>query len=152
MNRAELVAVLYRLEGKPAMSGDMHFSDVNAGQAYSDAILWASQKGIIGGYGNGKFGSNDPATREQAIVMLYRYAKYKGLDVSASGDLSGFVDADKISGWALDAMKWAVAVGIVQERPGSKTAPKDSSTRAETAMIFKRYIEDYLGEGDDSEE
>ena len=68
----------------------------------------------------------------------------------ALASFAGF--ADKISDWALDAMKWAVAVGIVQGRPGSKTAPKDSSTRAETAMIFRKYIEDYLGEGDDSEE
>jgi len=88
----------------------------------------------------GKFGPDDPVTREQAVVILYRYAKSKGLDVSASADLSKFVDRDNISDWALDAMKWAVAVGIIQGRPGNKTAPADTSTRAEIAMIFKRYV------------
>jgi hypothetical protein len=152
MTRAMLVTVLYRLEGKPVVSGDIPLPDVENGEWYTDAILWASQNGIVYGYSNGTFGWNDPVTREQAVVLLYRYAKFKGLDVSASVDLSKFADIKDISDWALDAMRWAVAVGIVQGRPGNKTAPTDTSTRAEIAMIFKRYIDDFLGEDEDSEE
>ena len=113
MSRAMLVTVLYRLEGEPAVTGDISFSDVTSGQWYSDAILWASQNNIVGGYGNGTFGLNDPVTREQAVTILYRYAKSKGLDISASVDLSGYTDMGDISDWALDAMKWAVAEGII---------------------------------------
>jgi len=152
LTRAMIVTVLYRLEGKPAVTGNIPFPDVKPDEWYSDPILWANQNEIVYGYSNGKFGWNDPVTREQAVTLLYRYAKAKGMDVSASADLSKFVDANKISDWALDAMKWAVAVGIVQGRPGNKTAPGDTSTRAEVAMIFKRYIEDFLGEGEDSGE
>ena len=141
MTRAMIVTVLYRLEGKPALTGAIPFADVKAGGWYSDAILWASQNDIVLGYGGGKFGPNNPITREQAVVILYRYAKAKGLDISAASDLSKFADADKISDWALDAMKWAVAVGIIEGRPGNRTAPQDTSTRAELAMIFKRYID-----------
>ncbi|MDR0491600.1 MAG: S-layer homology domain-containing protein [Oscillospiraceae bacterium] len=96
------------------------------------------------GYGNGNFGWNDPVTREQAVVLLYRYAQANGLDVSTSADLSKFTDMDDISDWALVAMKWAVAVGIIQGRPGNKAAPQGTSTRAEIAVIFKRYLDEFL--------
>ena len=135
MTRVMIVTVLYRLEGKPATTGNIPFSDVKGGQWCSDAILWASQNDIVNGYGNGKFGPDDPITREQAVVILCRYAKFKGLDVSASVDLSGFVDASTISDWALDAMKWAVAVSIIEGRPSNKTAPKATSTRAEVLLL-----------------
>jgi len=145
LTRAMIVTILYRLEGEPDVSGEMQFPDVKSGEWYSEAILWANQNGIVFGYGNGTFGWNDPVTREQAVTILFRYAKFKDLDVSASADLSKFTDMDDISDWAQDAMKWAVAVGIVQGRPGNRTAPGDTSNRAEIAMIFKRYIEDFLG-------
>jgi uncharacterized protein YjdB len=143
MTRAMIVTILYRLEGKPEVTGDMPFKDVKSGQWYTDAILWASQDDIVLGYGNGKFGPDDFVTREQAVAILYRYAKAKGEDVSAAADLSVFVDADKISGWALDAIKWAVTAGIIEGRPGNLAAPQDTSTRAEIAMIFTRYIEGF---------
>ena len=152
MSRAMLVTVLYRLEGKPDVNGDITFPDVNAGQWYSDAILWASENGIVDGYENGKFGLDDPVTREQAVAILYRYAKAKGLDVSASADLSGYTDMDDISSWALDAMKWAVAVRIIEGRTSTTTAPQGTSTRAEVATIFMRFIEGFLGNVDDPEE
>jgi hypothetical protein len=147
LTRAMIVTILYRLEGKPEVSGDIPFLDVDEGEWYSNAILWASKNNIVFGYGNGKFGLNDPVTREQAVVILYRYAKEKGLDVSMSADLSKFTDMNDVSDWALDAMKWAVAVGIVQGRSDDKMIPGETSTRAEITMIIKRYIEDFLGEG-----
>jgi hypothetical protein len=78
------------------------------------------------------------------VTILYRYAIAKGLDASASADLSGYTDMSAISDWALDAMKWAVAAGIVEGRPGNRLAPKATSTRAEIATIFKRYVEDFI--------
>ncbi|MDR0491550.1 MAG: S-layer homology domain-containing protein [Oscillospiraceae bacterium] len=144
MTRAMLVTVLYRLEGSPTVSGVMPFSDVKEKEWYSDSILWASQNDIVYGYDNGTFGWKDPVTREQAVTILFRYAKAKGLDVSASADLSKYIDKDDISDWALDAMKWAVAARIIQGRTSETTVPKATSTRAEVAMIFMRYIEDFL--------
>ena len=108
----------------------------------------------MSGYGNGRFGPDDPVTREQTAVILYQYAEYKELDISATISLSGYVDMKDISNWALDAMKWAVAIGIIEAHSANRTAPRGTSTRAEIAMIFKRYIEDFFdtdGDDDDSE-
>ena len=82
LNRAMLVTILYRLEGEPRVSGANPFSDVEAGSWYDKAVTWADSKGIVNGYGNGKFGPDDPVTREQLAAILFRYAKYKGYDVS----------------------------------------------------------------------
>ena len=152
MSRAMLVTVLYRLEGSPAVSGTIPFSDTKSNQWYSNAILWASQNDIVTGYGNGTFGLNHPVTREQAMTILYRYAKAKGLDVNESADLPKFDDMGDISDWALEAMKWAVDAGIVEGRAGNRVAPGDTSNRAEVATIFKRYIENLPGEGAEPEE
>jgi len=141
ISRAMLVTVLYRLDGKPAVSGDIPFLDVKSGEWYSDAILWASEHGIVLGYDSATFGLNDPVTREQAVAIIHRYAKYKDLDVSQSADLTLYTDADDISDWALDAMKWAVAAGIIQGRTPTTIAPQGTSTRAEIAMVFKRFVE-----------
>ena len=143
-NRAMLVTVLYRLEGEPDVSGSIPFSDVNSDQWYSNAILWASQNDIVNGYSNGAYGLNDPITREQAVTILYRYAEFKGLDVSASIDLSGYSDLESISDWAMDAMKWAVAEGIVQGRTTTTIAPEGTSTRAEVATILKDSLRFFL--------
>ena len=150
MTRAMIVTLLYRLEGEPTVSGSIPFADVNSGQWYSNAILWASRNDIVNGYSNGTFGINDPVTREQAVTILYRYAKFKDLDVSATADLSGYTDMDDISDWALDAMKWAVSVGIVQGRTAATIEPQGTSTRAEVAAILKRYVEDFLSESDEN--
>jgi hypothetical protein len=144
LNRAMMVTILYRQEGKPEVIGGIPFQDVSEGEWYSDAILWASENDIVLGYGNGNFGPNDLVTREQAVSILYRFAKGKGLDVSATADLSEFTDTDGISGWAVDAMKWAVSVGIIQGQPGNKIASGGTCTRTEIATIFKRYIEDFF--------
>ncbi|MCL1835289.1 MAG: S-layer homology domain-containing protein [Oscillospiraceae bacterium] len=146
MTRAMLVTVLYRLEGSPSAAlGSApqipHFYDAAANQWYTDAILWAAGNGIVDGYGDGRFGTNDPVTREQAVVILHRYAIAKGLDVSAAADLSGFADAGAASSWAREALGWAIAAGIIQGRSGNTAAPRDTSTRAELATILKRYVE-----------
>jgi len=152
MTRAMLVTVLYRLEGEPTVSGSIPFSDVKTGEWYSGAILWASRNNIVNGYSNGSFGLNDPVTREQAVTILYRYAEFKGLDVGESADLSKYTDMKDISDWAQDAMKWAVAAGIIQGRTATTAVPQGTSTRAEVATILERYIEGFLGDGDEEAE
>ncbi len=95
--RGMIVTILHRLEGTPAVSTSGTFADVTAGRYYTDAVEWASANGIVGGYGNGRFGPNDPITREQMAAILYRYAAYKEYDVSGAADLSGYSDASSIS-------------------------------------------------------
>ena len=144
MSRAMLVTVLWRVENKPAVnieSGiqNLQLSDVVKGSWYYDAVIWAVENKIVEGYGNGKLGPNDPVTREQAVAIIYRYAKSKGQEISAVADLSGFIDETAISDYALNAMKWAVDLRIILGLPGDKIAPKISSTRAELATIIRRF-------------
>ena len=139
--RAEMVTVLYRLEGEPAVTEDIPFDDVPAGEWYSDAISWAAANGIVDGYGNGKFGPNDTVTREQMAVILYRYADYKGYDVTKLADMAGYTDAAAVSDWADTAMKWAVAAGIIEGKSATTLSPSGDSIRAEVATVFMRFDE-----------
>ena len=151
MSRAMLVTVLYRLEGKPEVNSEFgmwnsEFGDLVENAWYYDAVIWAANNGIVEGYSSRVFGLDDPVTREQTVAILYRYAMMKGLDISAAADLTGYSDMDEISDWALDAMKWAVAVGIIKGRTTTTAAPRGTSTRAEVPAIFRRYSEDFLSE------
>ncbi len=137
--RAMLVTMLYRLEGEPN-TGNANFSDVASGQWFSKAIAWASANGVVTGYENGTFGPNDAITREQLVAVLYRYAQTKGLDVSVKGSLSNFSDSGKVSGWAQEAMQWAVGAGIISGDNGA-LKPQGNATRAEVAMMLMRYLE-----------
>ncbi|MBR7082300.1 MAG: S-layer homology domain-containing protein [Oscillospiraceae bacterium] len=139
--RAMIVTILYRLEGSPDVSGTNPFKDVKSSQWYTNAIIWAAENDIVTGYGDGKFGINDDITREQLAAIMYRYAKYKGYDVTKAADLSGYTDASGISEWALDAMKWAVAEELITGRTATTLAPKGNATRAEAAAILTRFIE-----------
>ena len=141
MTRAMMATVLYRLENEPETTGSIPFEDVASGKWYSEAILWASQVGIINGYGNGKFGPNDPITREQMAVMLHRYAKLLGLNTSAKGKLIRFRDGNEVSDWAEEAMRWAVGVGLFRGDDTGALNPKNAATRAEVAALFERIIE-----------
>ena len=108
---------------------------------YADAIAWANANGIVTGYGNGLFGPNDAITREQMVAILYRYAQYKEYDVSASAELTAFSDAASVSGYAVDAMKWANAAGLINGVTSSKLAPGNSAARAQVASILMRFCE-----------
>ncbi|MCI6990254.1 MAG: S-layer homology domain-containing protein, partial [Clostridiales bacterium] len=79
-------------------------------------------------------------TREQMATVLYRYAQYKGADVSASGDISGFADSANVSSWAVDAVKWAVGSGLVNGVEGNALAPQGTSTRAQAATVLMRFV------------
>jgi hypothetical protein len=141
MTRAMLVTVLYRLEGEPAIYGSNAFTDVAIGGWYADAVAWASRNGLVNGYDNSKFGVNDNVTREQMAAILYRYAQYKGYDTSEENKLTHYSDYSEMSLYALQAMKWANAEGLITGRTAATLAPKGSATRAEVAAIFHRFAE-----------
>ena len=140
-DRAMIVTILYRLEGEPAVTGTSAFSDVADGQWYTDAVIWAADNGIVTGYDTGAFGPGDTITREQLAAILYRYASYKGYDVTASADLSGYADQDQISGYALSAMQWANAESLITGTSDSTLTPGGSATRAEAATILMRFAQ-----------
>ena len=135
-SRAMVAQVIYNMEGSPATTGVSGFTDVLAGQWYTDAVTWNVSAKIVSGYGNGLFGTNDNVTREQLVVLLYRYAQYKGYGTSASGSLAAFVDSASVSDWATQAMSWAVANGIINGKDGARLDPQGTATRAEMAKIL----------------
>lgn len=139
LSRAMLVTVLWRLEGKPTMQSNNTFTDLSQ-EWYVEAVIWANENGIVLGYGDGIFGPNDELTREQMVTMLYRYSQYKGQNVSARVDLGGYTDADNISSWALSAMEWANAEGLITGRTSASLASKGTATRSELATIIMRYL------------
>ncbi len=140
ITRGMVVTVLYRMEGEPAVSGAQVYEDVALNRWYTDAVEWADGNGVVNGYGNGKFGPNDPITREQMAAVLYRYARYKGVDVSVgeNTNILSFKDAEDVSGYAVAAMQWACGVGMIQGSYGN-LMPLANTTRAQAAAIFQRY-------------
>lgn len=141
LTRSQFAALLYRLEGSPSVTYKQIFEDVPKGQWYSDAVIWANQKGIVSGYaGQPIFGTNDFITREQIAVMMHRYAAYKGYDVSKEGNLDVFEDKDDISSYAMDAICWAVGVEIISGKDADTLAPLGNTYRAECASIFMRFM------------
>jgi len=141
MTRAMLVTVLYRLEGKPNVSGTNSFTDVKDGQWYTSAIIWASENSIVSGYGGGLFGTNDSITREQMAALLYNYARYKGYNLTATSDLTAYSDTSSISNWAQTAMKWANYKGLINGVSSNKLVPAGEATRAQVATILMRFVE-----------
>ena len=138
MTRAMLVTVLWRYEGEPA-EGENSFTDVPNGTWYTEAVAWAAANGIVGGVGNGKFDPNGIITREQMATILFRYAQKRGFDTSKRGDLSVFPDSGKVSSWAKDAMRWAVAEQIINGSDGY-LLPQGNATRAQVAALLMRFI------------
>lgn len=138
--RGMVVTVLYRLENQPSTSA-ASFTDVASGAYYANAVAWANANGIVSGYGSGKFGPNDKVTREQLAAILYRYAQYKKYDVSGAKSLDGYTDAQSVSSYAVPALQWANAAGVVTGKSGSKLDPKGNATRAEVAAMLMRFCE-----------
>ena len=140
VTRGMFVTILYNMSGKPAIkSKASKFKDVKDSKKwYYKAVLWASENGIVSGYDNGNFGPNDNITREQLAVMLYKYARYKGKDVSKQGNITTFGDYKKVSSWATKQVKWAVGTGVITGSNGNLN-PKGNATRAETASMIYKY-------------
>ena len=141
-SRAMLTTILYRMAGSPAVTGEMPFADVAAGQWYSDAILWAAQNDVVLGYVDGNFGPMDTITREQIAAMFFRFAELKKMDTSKAADLSAYKDAASVGAWATDYMEWAVSVGLMKGRAADTLAPAAGTTRAETAALLERWCEE----------
>lgn len=130
LTRAALATALHRMEGCPTVTGADAFTDTSQGAWYSDAVLWASQRGLMNGYGGGIFGTNDPVTRQDMAVILWRYAERP----AASSD--DFEDESAIAGYAAAAVDWAAANGIAGPVSGSRFAPRESASRAQIAAAL----------------
>jgi len=146
MTRAMLVTVLHRLEGGPVMYSKASFKDVPVGKYYTDAVAWASNVGIVTGYTDGTFDPDGLVTREQMAAILWRYAKYKGYDVSVgeNTNILSYDDAFSVSEYAIPAMQWACGSGIINGVTPSTLQPKANATRAVVATILMRFCNYYL--------
>lgn len=141
MNRAMIVTVLYRLEKSPAVTGASKFTDVPAGQWYSDAVAWAAANKIVNGYDETTFGPMNAVTREQMAAILFRYEQYKGMDtVTLEDNLAKFPDKDKISGYAVPALNWAVGQKVINGNADGTLDPTGTATRAQVAQIFTNLL------------
>jgi len=142
--RAQIAVIFYRMEGSPAVEGENSFTDVVRGSGtawFYDAVTWAQQNGIMGGYDNSSFAPNDPITREQLAAIFYRYAQYKGYDTTQGGmAIREFGDYESISDYAMSAMAWAVNTGLVKG-DSNLLYPNGTATRAEIAAMLHRFVE-----------
>ena len=139
LTRAMLAVILYAMAGEPEVTAANPFSDVPAGEWYTDAVIWAAANGIVVGCGDGTFRPEMAVTRAQAAVMLCGYAAFAGRDVTARADLSTFGDAADIPAWAQAEMQWANAEKLILGRDGKLLAPNAAATRAEMASILSGY-------------
>ncbi len=133
-SRAMIAVILWRLEGSPVVNYVQPFDDVAEGTWYAEAIRWAAAGGVVSGYGDGTFGPGDPVTREQLAVMLWRYAG----SPAASQELN-FTDTHRISGYALEAVRWAAENGILSGYSDRRADPRGLATRAQTAAMIMRF-------------
>lgn len=141
--RGMIATILYRMEGEPAVKNASSFRDVADGMYYTKAIAWAAANGIVNGYADGTFQPDQTISREQMAAILYRYAQYKGCDVSVGEDTSilSYTDAAQVAEYAIPAFQWAVGAGIINGTTASTLSPKGSATRGQVAAILHRYCE-----------
>ena len=144
LTREMLAVVLYNMEKQPESTGVNPFADVKADMWYTDAIVWANANGIVAGYDDSTFGLGDSITREQLAAILYRYAQMKGYDVTEKADLTGYADSAAISGYAVEAMQWANANGIVNGMTETTLAPQGAATRAQVATMLMNFCENVV--------
>lgn len=142
LTRAMLAQILYRVAGSPTVTATDSFSDVADGAWYHDSVTWAAENQLVQGYGDGTFGPEDPVTREQMAVFLYRYAMGQGYD-TATADLSAYQDLSQVSSYALDALGWANGAEIITGTDPNVLAPQSGATRAQTATILMRFVQAY---------
>ena len=139
LDRAMAAQLFYNLEGKPAVTGDSTFTDVTSAHWAVDAITWAAQNDIVAGIGGNLYDPDSNVTREQFAVMLYKYARFKGYDLTATGDLTRFPDAGSISSWAETALSWANGKGLINGHENGTIDPKGSTIRAQAASIMANF-------------
>ena len=141
MTRAMFVTVLGRMAGIEAdYSLPPSFTDTEAGLWYSPYVDWAAEKGYVVGYGDGRFGPNDPVTREQAAVIMARMAASDGITVKSALSLDPYDRDDPVSAWAREAVAWGLDTGIYPA-DGSRLLPRDPAARSFVARMLARYAE-----------
>lgn len=140
LSRGMLATVLYALEEPKDQSGETRFSDVDRDSWYARAVAWADGAGIVSGYGDDLFGPQNPVTREQLALMLYRYAQQLGMDTKGRDSLGRFADKDQVSSWAGEAVAWAVDAGLMSGRTDGTLDPAGTATRAEAAMMLRQFV------------
>ena len=142
ITRAQLVQILYNIEGRPTVTGTNNFTDVSSSAWYADAVQWAYENKIVEGTGGTTFAPNSVANRQTVATILYRYtADYKKLDVSKSSDLASFTDKSEISSWALEGMQWANGYKIINGVTTTQLKPTGTTTRAQMATMMMNYCE-----------
>lgn len=141
MTRAMLVTVLYRLENSTEETVESVFEDVKEDTWYAEAVAWAVENDIVSGISETEFAPEENITREQMATIFYRYAKFKGYSTEETSELTQFTDVSEISEWAIDALKWANAIGIVSGTSDTEISPKDTATRGQVASILMRFCE-----------
>ncbi|MDY3929774.1 MAG: S-layer homology domain-containing protein, partial [Clostridia bacterium] len=143
LTRAMLVTVIYRAEGEPAVNKSIPFSDVDTNAYYTSAVIWAQQNGIVNGVTENKFAPDENINREQIATIMYRYAQYKGYDISVgeNTNILSYTDYKEISEYAVSAMQYVVGSGLMKGKTESTINPLDNATRAEVAAILQRFIE-----------
>ena len=141
MTRAMFVTVLYRMEGQPSAGTANSFTDVPEGQWYTEAVKWAAANSIVNGMTPDTFQPNANVTREQMAALMFRYAKYKGYDITAAAELGNYTDNGQVHDWAYRAMQWANGVGLIQGRTETTLVPAGTATRAENATILMRFLQ-----------
>ena len=139
MSRAMFAMVLWRVAGSPASSAALPFADVAADAWYADAVRWAYAAGVINGVSTTAFDPESPVTREQMVTMIVRYAEKIGAVTGARDDLSQFSDGMQVSSYALAAVRWAVAVGLLRGMGNGRLEPQGTATRAEVATLLMRF-------------
>ena len=144
ITRAQTALIFFRLAGSPEVEGDSPFTDVENSPAtawYYDAALWAHQKGIVAGYADQTWHQADPVSLEQLAVMLRNYANYRGYDLTAADDLSGYADAGEVTEWAKESVRWAADRGMMNGGSSAVLNPAGIVTRARAAFMLCRFIE-----------
>lgn len=140
LSRAMAVAILYRMAGAPEVSEEKNFPDVQTDSYYADAVAWGISEEIVAGYPDNTFRPTQSITRQEMAALLHRYARQEGYDVSKAADLSSHTDAKSINDYAVDAMEWAVAVGLIVGETSDCLAPRGTSTRGQFAAVVYRYF------------
>ena len=147
MTRAMLVTLLWRYEGEPTAENGKTFTDVSPKQYYAKAVAWASSEGIVKGMTDTTFQPNGEITREQMAVLFYRYAEWKGVDMTPRADISGFPDYSRVSGYAREAFRWANATDLIggsKQNGVNYLLPKGSATREQVATLLMRFIRNII--------
>lgn len=147
LTRAMFATVLYRMAGEPTVAYRNKFTDVAAGKWYTDAIIWANEKGIVNGYLNGSYGINDNITREQIAKMIFLYGQLQKYQITSRASIEGFTDRKDVSAWGVEYLQWCVDVGMISGKPNGdgsfRLDPKGQATRAECAKMLIMFLQKY---------